>query len=433
MKRQPTFLTAEILPLGRAAVFLASAFALALLASSSRADWPQFLGANRDGKPSPDDKVKLIHSFSGEGAKFVWKHKVGEGFAGPVVAHGRVFIFHRVGDDAILESLDVKSGERVWVFRYKTPYKDSFGFDEGPRSPPTIDAGQVFLYGAEGVLHCVDEKTGELQWKADLVKEYESSQGFFGRSSAPLVTGDQVLVCAGGTSNGKRAAVLAFDRQDGKLRWQGIDDEADYASPVLAKFHGLPTAVCFLRTGLTLVDPSNGATLDSERFRSRIHASVNAASPVVLPDNHVLLSSCYDVGAGLWEVTPKQKLREVWKHQDRLDCHYATPVATSGHLFGFHGRQESGTELRCLRISDGEVRWASDRLPAGSLILADGKLVVLTENGELRIVRANPDKFEQTGSGQVLGAGTRALPALSNGFFYARDKRQLVCVDLRAE
>ncbi|MCB1098094.1 MAG: PQQ-like beta-propeller repeat protein [Verrucomicrobiae bacterium] len=402
-----------------------------LLSGTALADWPQMLGPHRDGKATVDG-VALLDSFSEDGPKVAWKHKVGEGFAGPVVANGKVFIFHRDGNKATLDSLDALLGKVSWTFTYTTDYRDSFGFDGGPRSAPTVDGGQVFLYGAEGQLHCVDETTGKGQWSVDLVKEVDSAQGFFGRSSAPLVTGNVVIVCGGGEKNGKRSAVFAFDRKTGKLAWQAIDDEADYASPVLGTFHNKPVVVCFLRTGLALIDPATGAELYTERFRSEIHASVNAASPVLLNDNGVFLSSCYGVGAGVWQVTPDLKAKSLWKRGDQLDCHYATPVAEDGYLYGFHGRQESGTELRCIRASDGEVQWKTARMPAGSLLIADEKLLVLTEKGELIIAPLSPKQFMPVTRGQVLAAETRALPACSGGFFYCRDRRQLVCIDLRS-
>ena len=403
-----------------------------LVPTRAQAEWPQLLGPNRNGK-APVSKVSLLSTFSSDGPSIVWKHGVGEGFAGPVVANGRVLIFHRKDNNATLEALDTADGKVTWTFAYPTDYRDNFGFDEGPRSTPTVDGGQVFTYGAEGVLSCVDEKTGAPQWQVDLKKDFGSAQGFFGRSSAPLVAGKAVVVCGGGEYQGERTAVFAFDRKTGELSWKAVDDEADYASPVLGNFHGKPVVVCFLRTGLTLIDPNEGAVLYKEYFRADIHASVNAASPVLLPGDRLFLSSCYEVGAAVWKVTPDHKAQSMWKRGDRLDCHYATPVAHSGYLYGFHGRQESGTELRCISAGDGAIAWKTDRMPAGSVLIADDKLLVLTERGELLIAPVSAKAFKPSGRGQVLGAETRALPAFSDGLFYCRDRRQLVCIDLRSK
>ena len=391
-------------------------------------DWPQFLGKHRDGR---GDDTALIDSFGEDGPKLVWKRAVGEGFAGPVVAAGKAYVFHRVGNEAQLQALDAATGNLEWTFAYGTDYRDNFGFDEGPRSAPTIVGNQIFLFGAEGKLHAVDASNGNKQWSVDLKKRYQSAQGFFGRGSSPLIVGDRVVVEAGGTIDGKSIAVMAFDRKSGALAWSSVNDEADYASPTLANFHGKPTIVCFLRSGLTLLDPAEGKILYTERFRSDIHASVNAASPVILSENRLFLSSCYDVGAAVWEINGARKAQRLWAETRVLDCHYATPIASDGFLYGYHGRQESGTELRCIRASDGSVQWKSDRLPAGSMILADGKLLVLTERGELVIAPATPKQFSPSGRGQVLGADTRAMPALANGFLFCRDKKQLVCIDLR--
>jgi len=164
-----------------------------------------------------------------------------------------------------------------------------------------------------------------------------------------------------------------------------------------------------------------------EPFRSRINASVNAASPVVVGERF-FLSSCYDVGAGVWE-WDEGKLRSVYKKQGVLDCHFNTPVYFEGHLYGFHGRQETGQELRCLELNTGEVKWKAP-LPAGSVTIADGKLLVLTERGELLVGKASPSAWQIHYRAQVGGAETRALPAIAGKYFYVRDKRQLSCVQL---
>jgi hypothetical protein len=132
----------------------------------------------------------------------------------------------------------------------------------------------------------------------------------------------------------------------------------------------------------------------------------------------------------MWEARAGDGLERVWSAAGRLDVHYGTPVFLDGHLYGFHGRQEEGQELRCIAAADGSVKWSA-RLPAGSVLIADGTLVVLTEKGELILAPATPAGFKPTGRGQILAAVTRAFPALAHGRLYARDGQNLVAVDLR--
>jgi outer membrane protein assembly factor BamB len=389
-------------------------------------DWPQFLGPNRDGTSGEE----IAQDFPSEGPKLVWKKRIGGGLAGPVVADSKVILFHREGGDGVIEALGVVDGKGNWRFSYPTDYRDDFGFDDGPRSAPTVSGGKVFAYGAEGKLHALDAATGKLLWKHDLAAEIASRKGWFGRCCSPLVAGDLVLVNAGGESNGKHAGIAAFDAESGKLAWTSSDEEASYSSPILTKLQNRTAAVFFTRKGLEIVDSATGATLFKQTFEPDISASVTACTPVACGPNRIFLSACYGVGACVWEFDPGLKGRAVWRAPDKLDCHYGTPVFLDGCLYGFHGRQEQGQELRCIDAATGKINWKSPELPAGSILAADGTLVVLTEKGELLLVAARPREFKVLARGQILGAVTRAFPALANGILYARDGRQLVAVDL---
>ncbi len=402
---------------------------LAFLCGSSRAgDWPGFLGPQRNGVAAEDEAIPARFPSDAAEPETLWERPVGAGFAGPAVAGETVILFHRLGDEARCEALDAASGEPRWSFGYPTDYRDDFGFDAGPRAVPLIAGGRVFLYGAEGMLHCLDAATGAKEWAVDLAAEHGSGKGFFGRAPSPLRHRDTLIVQAGGAG----AGLLGFDTADGSLRWKCSDDEAGYASPTLARVGGAERLLALTREGLLCADPTDGSVLAEHPFRSSNHASVNAATPLFFPPDRVFLSACYDVGAALLELDlPGRRVTEAWAAGGKLDAHYATPAPHEGHLYGFHGRQESGTSLRCIAIETGEVAWDSGRLAAGSVTLAGGTLVVLTERGELVLAPATPEGFEPTARAQILGNGTRAFPALSGGRLYARDTKRLVCVALR--
>lgn len=390
------------------------------------ADWPQFLGPDRNGVSR--DSVALATALPEGGLTRLWTYPVGDGFAGPVVVGKRCLIFHRVGDEAVLDALDAVTGEPLWRFAYPTAYVDGFGFDPGPRSVPTVVGERVYLYGAEGMVHAVHLQSGKVLWKRDLTKDLGSPSGFFGRCSSPLVMGEVVMLASGGQVDGKSVTVIGLDVRSGETRWTAGDGEADYASPVRFAPEGIsPVALFFVREGVLGIDPQTGVTRFSESFRSPIHASVNAASPVV-SGNQFFLSSCYEVGCGLWEWEQRQ-VKARYHENGVMDCHFATPVLWKGYLYGFHGRQERGTEWRCVRFADAHQQWSTP-LPAGSVILADAKLLVLTERGELLVGEASPESWQVHYRAQLTGNEARALPAFADGRFYARDKRRLHAVDL---
>ena len=409
----------------RAAVRILTASA-ALVVGGRAADWPQHMGPARDG--TAPESVPLAESFPDGEARVAWQRACGAGFAGPVISGGAVILFHREDDTCVVEAMDVRTGKPRWRQAWPTDYRDDFGFDEGPRSAPTVADGAIFCYGAEGTLTALREADGTVLWRRDLAEETGSPQGFFGRCCAPLVAGDLVLLSPGGDG----AAAAAFDRRTGALRWKALNHEAGYASPVLLSEGGGRRAVFFTREGVVAVEPDTGRAGPLQRFRSSMEASVNAASPVVLGPRRVFTSACYGTGAAVWELDDKDAFRPVWRHEDRLDCHYSTPVRVDECLVGFHGRQEQGQALRCIAAADGAVRW-SVPMAAGHLVRCGRRLVILTEKGELILAAARTDKAPTlTERVSILRGGHRAPPALADGFLAARDGGRLVCVDLRA-
>jgi hypothetical protein len=182
-----------------------------------------------------------------------------------------------------------------------------------------------------------------------------------------------------------------------------------------------------------LVRNNDGRLLAEDFFRAEIDASVNAAAPVPCGDGKLLFSAAYDVGAGLWQWNKTEgKLTNLWKKLDTLDCHYTTPVYQDGHVYGLHGRQESGMTLRCIAVADGKVAWeASDRIQGGTLLLVGDKLLLHTESGELWIFKATPEKFDLLRSSQITRAGHRSHAAFSNGLLFARDAEKMVVVRVK--
>ena len=405
-----------------------AALLLALLAVPlPAADWPQFLGPSRDGRAAAQE-VALPAAYARE-PEVLWRRSAGAGFAGPVVADGKVILFHREGGDMTTEALDPRTGKTLWRSVYVTDYVDSFGFDNGPRAVPAVADGRVFTHGPEGRVTALDLATGRELWAFDTVAKAGSPQGFFGRAPSPLVLGERVWIAAGGELDGNDAGLLALDVRTGAPVSASVGDEAGYASPVAT---GPGRVLAWMRNRLWLVDATSGTVLDSRPLRSTMDASVNAASPLACGEGRWFVSAGYGVGANLLRITDKPALEEVWSRQDVLDCHYATPVVHDGHLYGFHGRQETGMKLRCVRLADAEVVWeAPDKLPGGTLQLVGDRLLIVTEQGELWVVPASPKGFDKAFAVQILRAGHRSHAAFADGVLFARDSEELVAVPLR--
>ena len=389
------------------------------------ADWPQILGPNRNGFCPAKD---LADTWPKEGPPVVWQKKIGTGFAGPVVADGKLVLFHRLGDQEAIECFDAKDGKPLWKFDYPTAYRDDFNFDPGPRAVPTIADAKVFTYGAEGALHCLSLADGKTLWNVDCKQQFSAPKGFFGLGCSPLVEGKVVIVNVGGT---KGASIVGFDKDTGNVLWKAVDDEPSYSSPCAATIGGQRFVFALTRSKFVGLDPMDGRVRFQLPFRPPVQASVTGATPLVVGDQ-VFISAGYDLGSILFRIQdgPPEK---VWSGDEQMTLQFTTAVQRDGFLYGLHGRHDfsGGTELRCVELKTGKVRWRQPGLTGANVLLAGDQLLVLTEKGELIRATATPEKFRETARAQILGSGLRAYPALADGLFYARDKGRLVCVDLR--
>ena len=396
-----------------------------LTAGTSRvvaADWPQFLGPERNGVYRGP---ALSEAWGSGGPRVVWRRNVGQGFSGPVVAQGKVVLFHRAGREEVVEALDPRTGATSWRFAYPTTYRDDFGFDEGPRAVPVVMNGIIYTFGAEGRLSAIDLASGKSLWSEDTMKRFNVPKGFFGAAGSPLVDEGRVLANVGGP----KAGIVAFEAKTGKVLWTATEDGASYSSPVAATIAGRPHALFLTRAGLVGLDPATGAVRFRRPWRSRSAASVNAASPVVVGDL-IFVSAEYGPGAGVLRVSGDM-VAEVWSSDEALSNHYATSVFQDGYLYGFHGRQEFGQSFRAVEFKTGKVRWSEDRFGAGTVTLAGNRLLILRERGELVLAAASPDRFQALARAQILPGVVRAYPAVSDGFLFARNENTLICVDLR--
>lgn len=380
------------------------------------------LGPTRDGVVTGP---ALAESWPAAGPRVIWRKGVGAGLSGPVVAAGRVILFHRVANQEVVEAFDSRTGEARWRYGYPTTYRDDFGFDEGPRAVPVIHDGVVYTFGAQGQLHAVDLAKGTKIWSVDTAARFNVAKGFFGSAGSPLVEDGRVIANIGG----KGAGIVAFDAKTGQVLWTATDDEASYSSPVAATVVGRRLAVFLTRAALVGLDPTTGHVEFRRPWRARVAASVNAATPVVVGDL-VFVSAEYGPGAGVLRVAGST-LEEVWTSNDVLSNHYATSVHRDGVLYGFHGRQEFGPSLRAVDLRTGKVRWSEDKFRAGSVLVTGNHLVILREGGELVLAAASPESYRPLARAQVLPPTVRALPALAEGLLYVRNDNTLVCLDMR--
>ena len=387
------------------------------------ADWPGFLGPERNGTSGD---TGLLRQFPAGGPTVVWRRAVGPGYSGPVVVGDRLILFHYRRGHSMVECMSTQTGSSLWTTEYRSEFDGGMFRELGPRATPTIADGLVYTMDADSTMQCLDLATGNLLWRRALAKDYAIPEGYFGNSSSPLIEGELILVNLGAPQG---AGLAAFDRHSGKTVWTTTNEEASYSSPVAATIGGQRYSLFFARGGLHAVDPRTGGQYFFFPWRPRLRQSVSAATPLVV-GNRVMISASYGTGAALLEVADG-RYQKVWTLHDVIDNHYNTCVYHEGHLYGIDGRQEGGARLRCVEWNTGTPAWTEDPFGCASIILADGRLVILNEKGQLILAAASSARYQEAGRASILKGTCRAHPALAGGQFYARDNEQLVRVDLR--
>ncbi len=405
--------------------FFCHLFALGFLTLGLQAaDWPQYLGQNRDGVYPGE---ALTRAWSSDGPKVLWrKRNIGAGLGGIVLAKGRAILFHEVKRYDTIECLDAKTGKTLWENNYASSFVAGYGSAAGPRATPTIVGDRVYTMGGQGIVVCTNFATGKTVWKVDTQKSYRASDGFFGMACSPLVEGNAVLLNIGGEAG---AGIIALDKNSGKLLWKTLDDEASYSSPVMAKLRGKRRAVFFARTGLAVVDPTSGKIDFQNRWRARTQASVNAAAPLIVGEL-IFVTSSYNTGALVMNAAA-DGYKTAWSNDTSLSSQYASVMHRGGFIYGTHGRADVPPvpALRCVELATGKVRWSVDDFGDCLMLRCGDRLLALMESGELVLGQATPAGWREICRAQVVGSGARSQPALADGRLYVRDRNQLVCLD----
>lgn len=407
-------------PCGACAVLVLGVLCLSPVARAG--DWPQILGPKRNGIAADDER--LFDSWPAGGPRVLWQRAVGRGFAGVAVDGPTCVLFHRVGDEEVVEVMSAADGNVRWRRGFPTDYTSVFVADDGPRCTPVIAGKRVVVYGVQGALRCFDLENGELLWHVDAHREFDAPEGYFGAGSTPLVWQDRVIVNVGGAR--KNAGVVAFDLESGRTLWTAVADTASYSSPVVATLDGKTRVICVTRLNCVGLDPTTGAVAFSFGFGRR-GPTVNAATPLVLGDR-LFVSAHYGVGA-VWARLSADDVRILWRSDAIMSNHYMTCVEYGGKLFGIHGQERlTPGELRCIDPERQRVLWSVEDFGYGSIIRAGDRMLTVKTTGELVLWKADTQAYRAVATAAVFSTTTRALPALAEGRLYVRDTRTLKCL-----
>ncbi len=376
-------------------------------------DWPQILGSFRNGTAEGET---LIAEVPAQGIEVLWRHEVGEGFAGPAVLGDRVVVHHRLGRSEKVDCLDLTTAKVLWSTTLPAEYQPGINPDAGPRCVPTIlQNGKVVTYSPNGQLSCLELETGKLLWERRLFEEYSGDENYFGAGSTPLVLHDRILVNIGGR---RGTGVVAVSLVDGKTLWTSTEEGTSYAAPIVIDWNQKKVALFVTRLTTVGLDTSNGKVLFQIPFGKR-GATVNAAMPLETPRG-IFLSASYGIGALM--IRPAETAPKViWENDDALSSQYFTAVYRDGFLYGIDGREDfQNTRLRCVDAATGQVQWTHEGVPGGHLILAGSKILMVDIEGGIRVFEADPKKFQAVWEAPLHKVPGRSLPALSQGLVLVR-------------
>jgi outer membrane protein assembly factor BamB len=391
--------------------------------AAQTASWPAYRGELRDGiYPWP---IRLVW----EGLTPIWKKPVGGGRASFAVAGGRAFTIEQRKDDEVVAAYDVQTGREIWKDAWRARFNSKlmglWGGGEGPRSTPTWHEGLVYALGGRGELRCLDAATGKLVWRTNILTDAGADNLTWGMAGSPLVTGDAVIVQPGGP---KGRSVAAYDRRTGKKLWTALDDKTAYASPMLVTVGGV--------THLAIVNSDRlvGLSLDRRdvlwEFPWSTGHDANATQPIVIGDNRVFYSSGYGTGAVVIELTKsgdRFAVRQVWKNI-KMKNRQSTSVLHDGFIYGL----DEGI-LACLDAATGDLKWKGGRYGHGQVLLASGHLVITTEEGDLVLVAASPEKLQELARVPAVDGQTWNVPALADGILLVRNTKEMAAFDLRPD
>jgi len=382
-------------------------------------EWPSFRGPNRNGvQPG----VTLAENWKTQPFKEIWRVPIGPGWSSFSVAGNRLFTEEQRGEHEVVVCYDANSGSELWVHEETSRFWEAVG-GAGPRATPTLSEGKLFALGARGVLNRLDPITGEQIWQRDLNDDAKREPPDWGYASSPLVTRDVVIVHSGGPED---KGLLAYDVETGDLRWTSPSGDHSYSSPQLSTVNGKQCVLMLTNKGITFVDPADGKMLGKHDWE---YDGYRVLQPLVLEDSSVLLGSGMGAGTRRIEVRwdgEQFAIKTDWTAR-RMSPDFNDYVAHKGYLYGF-----DRNIFACVDLATGERKWKKGRYGHGQVLLlpSGDQLLVLSEDGELILLRATPKNLVELTRFQVLKGRTWNHPVLAGNRLYVRNGEEAACFEV---
>jgi outer membrane protein assembly factor BamB len=380
--------------------------------SSPNRDWPRFRGPAMDGRYEGEIET----AWPEGGLPPLYKQPIGGGYASFVIADGVAFTIEQRRGQEVAAAYDLETGREVWTRSWTADFRETLGGD-GPRATPTWDEGRLFVLGAEGNLEVLEGATGEIVWERNILEDANAGNLTWGMSASPLIVDEKVVVLPGGSGG---SSVIAYDKATGDILWKSLDDTQAYTSPILVTLAGERQILVVSARRAMGLSVDGGALLWDHPWVT--NQGINVAQPLVLGEDRVFLSAGYGHGAEVVEILRDDagmKARSVWSNT-RMKNKFTSSVLHEGHIYGL-----DEAILACVDASTGDLKWKGGRYGYGQLVFASGHLVVLTERGEVALVKATPERHEEIAMFPAIEGKTWNHPAIGGGILLVRNANEM--------
>jgi outer membrane protein assembly factor BamB len=367
--------------------------------------------------------MEVLTKWPAQGLPLVWKEMVGLGYASVAIADGRAYTIEQRRRQEVVAAYDVNTGRELWVQGWNAEYSDTTG--DGPRTTPTWDNGRLYALGATGELRCLDGKTGAVKWGKNILSDNQAENLSWAMAASPLIVDDKVIVLPGGTA-GK--SVVAYNKMSGAPVWKSQNDRQAYVSPMLVTLAGRRQVLVVSASRVFGLAPEDGALLWSLPWDTDM--GINVSQPIMVDKSRFFISSGYGKGAALVEVTNAGNsftARGIWENIN-MKNKFNSSVLHDGYVYGL----DEGI-LTCLDVNTGARKWKGGRYGYGQIILASGHLIVMSDAGELALVKATPAEYSEVARFSALEGKTWNYPAIAGGRLFVRNATQMAAYKIAAE
>lgn len=395
-----------------------------MLSTTAFGQWLQWGGPNQDFKA---DAHSLASSWPEDGPSKIWQRELGDGYSAILVDNGTLYTMYRANNQEIVIALEAKTGKTIWEYKYDSSPEEGHAkdFGEGPRATPLITGDRIYTIGVSGAMHCLDKKTGKVHWSQELWKDFKGNVLNHGYASSPIAYKNTIITLVGG----KGASLVAFDQTDGHVVWKGLDFINSYSTPIMIDVDGLDTMLTFMGKEIIAIDPNNGELRWSYPFENRWKQ--NVCMPVWNKKNNILFFSTTSMGARGFKLTRnknKVDFEELWANK-KLQLYHVTAIGLGDYVYGC-ARGSAPHFYSAINIKTGKLAWRERGFAKATSVYADGKMIILEDDGHLRLARVNPEALTIQSKVKLLDDVAWTVPTIVGKNMYVRDKKIIMALDL---